>query len=89
MTSVLYLVLQLTTKDAVSGKSVIMEDSDSNSDVLIGEIVASDYTLERVVERRSVGAKKVIALFKSVMKPQTLLPFKVLCKMLGEGFVKS
>ena len=42
------LVLQLTNEDAAYGKIVFMEDLDSDSYVAIGEVMASDYTLERV-----------------------------------------
>ena len=42
------LVLQLTNEDAADGKIVLMADSNSDSYVAIGEVMASGYTPERV-----------------------------------------
>jgi hypothetical protein len=43
---VVLLRLQLNNHDADSGKIVLIEDSDSDSYVAIGEVMASDYTPE-------------------------------------------
>jgi hypothetical protein len=88
-------IFQLTTEDAVSGKIVIMEDSDTDSYVAIGEIVASNYTPERRGGGNSPGGEKVRVMLKSVTKPETILPFEVLdvdgtvlCRTLGDAFMK-
>ena len=90
------LVLQLTNEDASCGKIVIMEDSDSDSYVAIGEVMASDYTPERLGSEGSAGGKQIRVILKSVTKPDTLLPFeirddqgRVMCKTLGEAFLKN
>jgi hypothetical protein len=74
---------------------VIMEDSESDSCVAIGEFVASEYTPERVGDGSIGGGEKVRVALKSVTKRGTNLPFKVLdvdctvfCTTLGDAFQK-
>ena len=90
------LVLQLTNEDAVSRKIVLIEDSDSDSYVAIGEVMASDYTPERVGCAGSAGGNQIRVILKSVTKPDTVLPFKirddqgrVTCRTLGEAFLNN
>ena len=73
-----------------------MEDSDSNSYVAIGEVMASDYTLERVGDGTGAVAYKIRVILKSMTKPETILPFKVrgtdgkvICRTLGEAFSRN
>ena len=90
------MVLQLTNEDASCGEIVLMEDSDSDSYVAIGEVMASDYTPERVRSAGSAGDILIRVSLKCVTKPNTVLPFKirdeegrVLCRTLGEVFLKK
>jgi hypothetical protein len=71
------MVLQLTNHNASSGKIVLMEDSDSDSYVAIGEVMASDYTPERVGGAARAGGHQIQVILKSVTKPDTVLPFKI------------
>ena len=73
-----------------------MEDSDSDSYVAIGEVMASDYTPERVGDGPGIGGHKIRVILKSVTKPDTILPFKVrgidgkvICRTLGEAFSRK
>jgi hypothetical protein len=70
-------MLQLISEDAESGSVVIMEDSDSDSYVAIGEVMASDYTPERFGDGTEAIGDKIRVILKSVWKPNTILPFEV------------
>ena len=90
------MVLQLTNEDAACGEIVLMEDSDSDSYVAIGEVMASDYTPERIGSAFREGGHQIRVILKAVTKPDTVLPFKihddegrVVCSTLGEAFVKK
>ena len=89
-------MLQLINEDAESGKLVIMEDSDSDNYVAIGEVMASDYTPERFGDGTKTVGDKIRVILKSVTKPDTILPFKVrgldgevICKTEGEAFSRK
>jgi hypothetical protein len=93
---VVLLRLQLNNHDADSGKIVLIEDSNSDNYVAIGEVMASDYTPERLGDATSVGGHKIRVILKSVTKPETILPFevqdqygRVVCRTLGEVFLKK
>ena len=80
-------------EDADIGKFVQMEDSDTESYVAIGELVAADYTAETVGDGTGAVDQKVWVNLKSVTKPDTILPFevrgadgRVICRTLGEAF---
>jgi hypothetical protein len=73
-----------------------MEDSESNNYVAVEEVKASDYTPERIGDGTKIADKKIRVVLKSVTKPGTILPFKildqngtVLCATLGEAFFKK
>ena len=85
--------MQLRNEDASAGTIVLIEDSDSDSSVAIGEIMASDSTPQRV---ESMGGNLIWLILKSVTKPDTLLPFKiqddkgrVTCSTLEKAFWKN
>jgi hypothetical protein len=88
--------VQLINKDAAAWKLVLIEDSNNDSYVAIGEVMASDYTPERVPGGMKAEAQKSRVLLKLVTKPKTVLPFevrdhggKVVCRTLGEAFMKK
>jgi hypothetical protein len=73
-----------------------MEDSESDSYVAVEEVRASDYTLEWIGDGTKIADKKIRVVLRSVTKPGTILPFKildqngtVLCATLGEAFFKK
>ena len=89
-------VLQLINEDAELGKLVLMEDSDSDSYVAIGEVMALDYSPERTGNGRGAAGEQIRVILKLVTKPDTILPFKVrssdgkvICRTLGEAFSKK
>ena len=89
-------MLQLINEDAKMGKLVLMEDSDSNSYVAIGEVMASDYTPKRIGNETGATRQQIRVILKSVTKPDTILPFKVrssdskvICRILGEAFSRK
>jgi hypothetical protein len=93
---VVLLRLQLNNHDADSGKIVLIEDSNSDNYVAIGEVMASDYTPEWLEDATSAGGHKIRVILKSVTKPETILPFevqdqygRVVCRTLGEVFLKK
>jgi hypothetical protein len=80
-------------EDADTGKFVEMEDSDTDSYVAVGELVAADYTAETIGDGTGAGEQMVWVNLKSVKKADTILPFevrgadgKVICRTLGEAF---
>ena len=87
------LLLQLINEDVETGKLVFVEDSNNDSYVAIGEVMASDYTPERVSDGPGVGEHKIQVILNSVTKPHTILPFKLcgtdgtlIYRTLGEAF---
>jgi hypothetical protein len=73
-----------------------MEDSESNNYVAVEEVKASDYTPERIGDGTKIADKKIRVVLKSVTKPGTILPFKildqngtVLCTTLEEAFSRK
>ena len=72
-----------------------MADSDSDSYVAIGEVMAC-YTATIMGTAGQGGGNQIGVLLKSVTKPEIVLPFtirddegRVLCRTLGEAFTKK
>ena len=72
---------------------MLLSDSESDSYVAIGEVIASDYTPARLRTSGPGGGEHIRVVLKTVTKPDTELPFKVrdeegrvLCRTLGEAF---
>ena len=89
-------LLQLMNEDAAGGKIVLMADSDSDSYVAIGEVMASDYTPERIGTAGCGRDHQIRVSLKTMTRPDTVLPFKirdeegrVMCKTLGEAFMTN
>jgi hypothetical protein len=56
---------------------VLIEDSDTDSYVAIGDVMASDYTPKRVESGGWTGAHQIWVILKSITKPEIVLPFQV------------
>ena len=90
------LVFQLTNLDGLCAEIVLLLDSDSDSYVAIGEVMASDYTPQRLWTAGPGGGQQIRVVLKTVMKPDIVLPFKirdeegrVMCRTLGEAFMEK
>jgi hypothetical protein len=90
------MLTQLTVEEAGTGNIVIMEDSSDDSFVVIGEIMASDFTPRFEDDSSSFGQRVVRIVLKSVMSPQAKLLYKVFDHMgiviystLGEAYRRN
>ena len=64
--------MHLTNSDAPCAKIVLMADSDSDSYVAIGKVMASDYTPERLGTTGPGGGHQIRVVLKTVTKPDTV-----------------